>query len=284
MLLEEISPFIRFCAGFECKPHNRFSICLDCRLFYIKDGTGEILFEEKKYSFKKNTVILFGAGTKYKFITEKPINIISINFDYTQKNSNHKLPYATIAVKDNESAAARHIEKIQFENSPSLERPTVINDFSSNGILKSLLNESNTKPPFYEAKMSSLLKTLIIDIARASILPENTNIEHKLNTVLSYIHENYTESISNEEIAKLVSYHPYYLNRIFKTYMGTTLYKYILDYRISMAENLLISTDIPIERISEQVGFNSINGFTSYFKKTKKLTPTQFRKRVKKSL
>ena len=63
--------------------------------------------------------------------------------------------------------------------------------------------------------------------------------------------------------------------------MGVTLHKYLLDYRISMAENLLFSTKTPIEKIAEQVGFNSTNCFISYFKKSKLLTPLQYRNRVR---
>ena len=67
MLLEEISPFIRFCERYHWQNYTKFSICLDCRLFYIKNGEGEIIIDGKKCNFKKNTLILFQAGTKYKF-------------------------------------------------------------------------------------------------------------------------------------------------------------------------------------------------------------------------
>ena len=281
MLLEEISPFIRFCERYHWQNYTKFSICLDCRLFYIKNGEGEIIIDGKKCNFKKNTLILFQAGTKYKFSAKEAIDIISVNFDYTQKNNQHKLPYATVNFKSKEPSSIGYIEKTFFENALILEQPILINDFPSGGILKNLILEMNTKQPFYQEKMSSLLKTLIIDAVRAATLPENPEIEIKLNTVISYIQENYAEDINNEYLAKLVNYHPYYLNRIFKKYMGVTLHKYLLDYRISMAENLLFSTKTPIEKIAEQIGFNSTNCFISYFKKSKLLTPLQYRNRVR---
>ena len=111
-----------------------------------------------------------------------------------------------------------------------------------------------------------------------------TNLENKLNKVLSYIQENYDENITNEQLAKIVNYHPYYLNRVFKKYTGVTLHKYLLDYRISMAENMLLSTEITVEKIAEQVGFNSTTCFISYFKKVKFLTPSQFRNKIIKAL
>lgn len=281
MLLEELSPFIRYCAQYSWQNYTKFSIGLDCRLFYIKNGEGEIIIDGKKYTFKKNTLILFQAGTKYKFTAKEAIDIISVNFDYTQKNNQHKLPYAPVTFKSKEPSNIRPIEKTLFEDTPILEQPILINDFSSGGILKNLISEMNTKQPFYQEKMSSLLKILIIDAVRAATLPENPETEGKLNTVISYIQENYAEDIDNEQLAKLVNYHPYYLNRIFKKYIGVTLHKYLLDYRISMAENLLFSTEETIDNISEQVGFNSTNCFISYFKKSKQLTPSQYRKRIK---
>ena len=283
MLLEEISPFIRFCNRYNWRPYSHFSICLDCRLFHIMSGEGEIVIEGEKYFFEKNTLILFQGGTKYKFIVREPINIISVNFDFTQNNSHHISPYAPVLVKNNETVAL-NTQKLQFENAHILENPIVIRNFSTNGILKNMLSEISIKPTFYREKTSLLLKNLIIDIVRTAILSEQSNLENKLNAVLSYIHENYDENITNEQLAKLVNYHPYYLNRVFKKYTGATLHKYLLDYRIGMAENMLLSTEESIEKISEQVGFNSTTCFISDFKKSKHITPSQYRNRIKKSL
>ena len=283
MLLEEISPFIRFCNRYNWRPYSHFSVCLDCRLFYIKNGEGEIVIEGKKYFFEKNTLIIFQSGTKYKFIVREPINIISVNFDFTQDNCHHISPYATVQVKNNETLPLG-TEKIQFENANVLENPIVIRNFSTNGILKNMLSEISIKPPFYREKTSLLLKNLIIDIVRTAALSEQSNLENKLNKVLSYIQENYDENITNEQLAKIVNYHPYYLNRVFKKYTGVTLHKYLLDYRISMAENMLLSTEITVEKIAEQVGFNSTTCFISYFKKVKFLTPSQFRNKIIKAL
>ena len=283
MLLEEISPFIRFCNRYNWRPYSHFSICLDCRLFHIKSGEGEIVIEGEKYFFEKNTLILFQGGTKYKFIVREPINIISVNFDFTQNNNRHISPYAPVLVKNNETVAF-DIEKLMFENAQVLEKPIVIKNFSTNGILKDMLSEISIKQPFYIEKTSLLLKNLLIDIVRTATLSEQSNLENKLNAVISYIQENYDENITNEKLAKLVNYHPYYLNRVFKKYTGVTLHKYLLDYRIRMAENMLLSTEITVEKIAEQVGFNSTTCFISYFKKVKFLTPSQFRNKIIKAL
>lgn len=283
MLLEEISPFIRFCNRYNWRPYSHFSICLDCRLFHIKSGEGEIVIEGEKYFFEKNTLILFQGGTKYKFIVREPINIISVNFDFTQNNNRHISPYAPVLVKNNETVAF-DIEKLMFENAQVLEKPIVIKNFSTNGILKDMLSEISIKQPFYIEKTSLLLKNLLIDIVRTATLSEQSNLENKLNAVISYIQENYDENITNEKLAKLVNYHPYYLNRVFKKYTGVTLHKYLLDYRIRMAENMLLSTEITVEKIAEQVGFNSTTCFISYFKKAKLLTPSQYRNKIIKAL
>lgn len=283
MLLEEISPFIRFCNRYNWNPYHRFTVCMDCRLFFIKGGEGEIIIDGKKHFFSKNTLILFQSGTKYKFSVKEPINLISLNFDFTQNNSQHISPYPPVLVENNDPIL-KVIEKIHFENAPVLENPIVIKDFSTNGILKNILEEINQKLPFYEEKNSLLLKNLIIDIVRRTSFSEQPNIENKINAVLSYIRENYAENITNEQLAKLVNYHPYYLNRVFKKYTGMTLHKYLLDYRISMAENLLLTTEITVEKIAEQVGFNSTNCFIIYFKKAKLLTPSQYRNNIIKAL
>ena len=44
------------------------------------------------------------------------------------------------------------------------------------------------------------------------------------------------------------------------------------------ANNYLINTDLPIEKISEAVGYNSVEHFSRMFKRYYKKSPQQYRK------
>lgn len=48
---------------------------------------------------------------------------------------------------------------------------------------------------------------------------------------------------------------------------GITVHKYLINYRISMSKGLLINTDLSIEQIARQVGFESAAYYSLSFKK-----------------
>ena len=96
---------------------------------------------------------------------------------------------------------------------------------------------------------------------------------------MEYIHKNYNTDIDNTFLANLVGYHPYYLNKLFLLANGITLHKYVINYRIAISEQLLLSTNLSIEEIALKVGFTSSLSFLSGFKKKNNLTPTEFRKK-----
>lgn len=70
------------------------------------------------------------------------------------------------------------------------------------------------------------------------------------------------------------------LNRKIKSIGGIDTTTLIRDVRISVAKEMLINTDNPVNEIAEQCGFESSSYFSKIFKQYTKLTPTDFRKQV----
>ena len=68
------------------------------------------------------------------------------------------------------------------------------------------------------------------------------------------------------------------LNRKVKSVIGIDTASYIREVRISVAKDLLSTTDDPVTEISEKCGFDSSSYFSKIFKQYTKLTPTDYRK------
>lgn len=116
------------------------------------------------------------------------------------------------------------------------------------------------------------------DIARHVTSPftDKKGINHKVDLILDYIRENYTRPITNKEVAEHFNFHPVYINRLIIKYTGTSLHRYLIDYRISMAINLLQNSGRSITEIAYKVGFKDVNYFSKYFKKTVGLSPRNY--------
>ena len=61
---------------------------------------------------------------------------------------------------------------------------------------------------------------------------------------------------------------------------GSTVTQLIAQRRVSAAKKLLISGDLPISVIAEEVGFSDYNYFTRIFKSVTGMSPRDFRKKT----
>lgn len=101
--------------------------------------------------------------------------------------------------------------------------------------------------------------------------------EEIVSLVKEYIHQNYQEIIDLSVIADDFGFSSSYLTKIFMKHEGVTPSRYIKQYRISIARQLLIGTDIPISTISSQTGFSDQFHFSKTFKSVVGISPTQYR-------
>jgi AraC-like DNA-binding protein len=75
------------------------------------------------------------------------------------------------------------------------------------------------------------------------------------------------EQLSLRALAHLVGTNEYNLKRDFKTVFGTSVYRYLSQYKMEQAKDLMMKTDITIAEISQRIGYKHATHFTSAFKK-----------------
>jgi two-component system response regulator YesN len=108
---------------------------------------------------------------------------------------------------------------------------------------------------------------------------KNKNID-PISNILRYVHENYNDlELSLPKISKNTYLSPTYICKIFKDQTGTTINRYISEYRLEKAKDLLKDQNITINDISAKVGYSDGNYFTKTFKKETGLTPSEYRKK-----
>lgn len=114
-------------------------------------------------------------------------------------------------------------------------------------------------------------------IVKNKLTPISNSVINKIKLILNYIHENYKEELSINEIALSCDFSEYHFMRFFKQHIGMTCTEYINTYRLEVASKLLAQTDKSIMEIAFEAGFNNVSYFNKLFKNNYKLTPKQFR-------
>lgn len=101
-----------------------------------------------------------------------------------------------------------------------------------------------------------------------------------VSKAITFMQAHYTEDISIPQIAESVALNPVYLNKLFKLSTGKTLSDYLNLYRIEVAKTFLVQTDLPLNAISEKVGYNDVRSLLRYFKKYNGISPTEYRHKL----
>ena len=95
--------------------------------------------------------------------------------------------------------------------------------------------------------------------------------------ILKYIEKNYA-NLTLTELSEQFNLNPNYLSNLLKKHTGYSYKKLVINQRIMAADRFLLSTDMDIVDISQQVGFENINFFYQKFKEVYGVTPGMRRK------
>lgn len=124
----------------------------------------------------------------------------------------------------------------------------------------------------------------LIGILNKAIELRNDNNPGRYSEVvkemLEYIDEHYSdEELSLNQIAFHVNFSPNHLSAIFRQQTGQNFIKYLTDYRMEKAKELLATTSKKSNEIGLLVGYRDPHYFSYLFKKTQGITTTQYRDR-----
>lgn len=148
--------------------------------------------------------------------------------------------------------------------------------------IKRIMNEINASHRFSQDIISGELYTLLAKLAQFNYL--NNNNFSKIDEIIDEIKINFSDNTSNQDYAyKCGLSLPHFL-RCFKQVTGTSPLNYKLNIRVNHAKQLITSTELSINQISQVVGFNDPFHFSRYFKKLTGHSPKEYREMFSKNI
>lgn len=106
---------------------------------------------------------------------------------------------------------------------------------------------------------------------------KDESIPPKIQQAIHYINTHFSEKITVNKMAKLLSMNPSYFRHYFKKHTQITFKTYLTHLRISQARKLMLATETPIVNIIKEVGFSNMNQFYIVFRKLSNMSPKEFR-------
>lgn len=116
---------------------------------------------------------------------------------------------------------------------------------------------------------------------------EFANMEYSLSSLsknaaeiaYDYINNNYMKDISIETVANYIGISRSYLYKLFKNKYNFSPQQFLLDKRLTIAASLLLTSNLSINEIADNIGFKDPLYFSKSFTKYYHESPTQYRKK-----
>lgn len=218
-------------------------------LLFIAGGSGKCILGKRKYTFSKNTVLLcIGDFLCFKCSKSVDADIWAVHFKVSDNEFNIK----SNIYKTYESEAFRD----------SFER-----------LYLAYIHKNHTQGSFVSALLYELLMVAL------DSKDEKSLTDTVVSTLAEDIHNNFIHGeFDVSAYADKVGLSKDRLSVIFKQKYSLPPYKYQLMLKMDEATNLLKHTNLPIDKISEMLGFSNRLYFSSAYKKQTGKTPGAVRK------
>lgn len=228
-----------------------------CEIFCLFTGKGTLHFRNKTYQLRKKQLVILPPGEAHAYSSD----------------SNDPLGQSWIEFYGGDSARLiRHIVNTQ---GPLIEGAV----FSDASAALSLLQQRLMLDE--NANVSLELYRLIFEIlkneSRLSMAALSQDVQANFTRAETYIDAHLKNKISNQQLADICGISISYFIKQFRQLYHMTPQEYIMHRRICKGRDLLIQTAIPIDTISDLLGFCNPSHFIRRFQQAEGMSPTQYR-------
>lgn len=113
---------------------------------------------------------------------------------------------------------------------------------------------------------------------------ENSHPDEDIIQTQIWLRDNYSKEIKLNDVAAQFGMSPRTFSRRFKNATGSTPLNYLQQIRIDVAKDLLQTSNLTVSEIMFRVGYHDATHFTSLFKKSLGVAPSEYRTTVRAKL
>lgn len=239
--------------------HQAFQYCL------VTEGSICVQVPHHKYILRQGDGIFIGYMCSHQIQEESPVSsyicFVIPPTSICADTSNRIYTRYLKTVADNLT-----LENIIFRGSDT-ESQEVLDAMNS---IQNSLNESIDMPEIeIQIQILRLWRATFRMLKQLDSTPQEDKDNSRLRTILHYLELHYSEKITLEDIAHIVSLSKGECCRFFNKVTGQSLFSYLIQLRINESLVLLRDTDRSIIDIASAVGFGSQSYYTECFRKSK---------------
>ncbi|MDD3153616.1 MAG: helix-turn-helix domain-containing protein [Victivallaceae bacterium] len=243
-------------------------------LVMILEGEALQIINEVAYPVSAGDVFVIQGQTTHSFVGRGSVSMVNIMF----AKEHIPLPF------DRMRELAGY--NVLFELEPSLRTPENFRHrlhlgpaaLAQGEALVRALDQALGEAP--DVLVFFQLWSLILFLSRQSeTRPASGELMEYIAKVISLMERKFSRNLSLGDLARSAAVSPNTLLRNFQKVTGKTPMEALCQIRLSHAEKLLLTTDLPVGTISVRCGFPDSNYFSRKFRSRYQLPPREFRRR-----
>lgn len=221
------------------------------RMYYVIDGEGEVNTPEGTVYLKPGRLYLLPEGLSHSYICRDHME--KLYFFVTLHNR-----YGAEVLRGINRVLSMEISQEHIQHLLALH---INGDVVESGCLQALLQVD------------------IFQLLTANgIVLKSRRISDTVQKALAYIEENLSAGLTVKTVADHTFISSANLSHKFKAEMGISVSQYIDGMVMDRAEQMLINTELPLSRISTELGFYDQFYFSRRFKEKHAMPPLKYRK------
>lgn len=251
----------------------------EMEIIYVIEGNINITIQNNEYTVHKNEIAL---------IAPESIHSIRQHNDEPAVYFNILFRFSMLSGGEEAICKKKYLD-------PIYERKFIMPEYldDSNPIkseLEPLINnltdinwpDGNKNEFLIKARLLEIMHIIKNHCKKAQGDEKNANeVNRKIKKSLIYLETNYHENITIAQIAKVSNFSESYFSKLFRQLTGSSFTRYLKDYRLERAAQMLRNSDSRVSDVAFLVGFNNLSYFTRAFKTKYKINPKAYKEKYK---
>jgi len=131
-----------------------------------------------------------------------------------------------------------------------------------------------------EAPTIAVLEEAVVAIVQHFEPKQQPTFSKNVRQVITIVNQEYVEDLSLTQVANRLHLNPVYLGQLFKKEVHTSFSKYLNQYRITQAKEMLAHTDESISNIALEIGYTNSGYFYKNFRLICDISPKEYRRQA----
>jgi len=254
----------------------------DFELLYVSQGEAVTVMNGERYVIKEGQLIFLSSGVFHQNeITSYPsASFIGIHFDFFDE-----LDIQTeedMLVNEDRVQIDKFTQEAQVQPfEPLSQNPIYTPPLACVKLMENLVYEFSNRTPGYELICKGQMLQILAILLRSQMPRRVEDIpihSRRIKKLMNSIQLNPEAEWNNKMLADGLHMNEDYLAKLFKKVAGVPPGEYISVTRHHRARTLLRETELSIEAIGVQVGYQDPHYFSRAFRKHEGISPKEYRK------